>query len=195
MVVGITGSIACGKSLVSNYLKSKNYPIIDSDVISHNVLLLEDVKKQLIQTFGNNILTIDNEINRKELGSIIFNDINQKQKLQDIVFPYILDEIKRKINSYSGLIFLDAPLLIEYDILYLVDKVIVVSLDLNKQIERLMNRDNITKEYALKKINSVLSSKEKEKYADYIIDNNNDIKNTYNQIDNILKKLGELYEN
>ena len=114
--------------------------------------------------------------------------------MQEIVFPYILDEINKQIKENEGLIFLDAPLLIEYNLLYLVDKVIVVKADLNTQINRLMSRDNITKEYALKKIQSALSSEEKEKYADYIIDNNYSIDDTYKQVENILKKLGEKYE-
>lgn len=195
MVVGITGSIASGKSLVSNYLKSKNYPVVDSDKISHEVLLLKEVKTELINVFGSEILNDENEINRKALGYIIFNDLEKQKQLQNIVVPYIIDEIKKQINSYTGLVFLDAPLLIEYDLLYLVNKVIVVSVDLDIQIQRLMKRDNITKEYALKKINSALSREEKEKYADYIVNNNKDINNTYNQVEYILQKLGDLYEN
>lgn len=195
MVVGITGSIASGKSLVSNYLKSKNYPVVDSDKISHEVLLLKEVKTELINVFGSEILNDEKEINRKALGYIIFNDLEKQKQLQNIVVPYIIDEIKNQINSYTGLVFLDAPLLIEYDLLYLVNKVIVVSVDLDIQIQRLMKRDNITKEYALKKINSALSREEKEKYADYIVNNNKDINNTYNQVEDILQKLGDLYEN
>ena len=195
MVVGITGSIASGKSLVSNYLKSKNYPVVDSDKISHEVLFLKEVKTELINVFGSEILNDEKEINRKALGYIIFNDLEKQKQLQNIVVPYIIDEIKKQINSYTGLVFLDAPLLIEYDLLYLVNKVIVVSVDLDIQIQRLMKRDNITKEYALKKINSALSREEKEKYADYIVNNNKDINNTYNQVEDILQKLGDLYEN
>ena len=194
MVVGITGSIACGKSLVSNYLKSKNYSVIDSDLISHDVLLLKEVKDKLISLFGKNILN-NNEIDRKELGKIIFNNLESKNKLQDTVLSYIVEEIKTQIKHSSGLVFLDAPLLIEYNLLYLVNKVIVVTVDLETQIQRLISRDNITIDYAYKKINSVLSSKEKEKFADYIIDNNNSINETYKQIDDILKKLGETNEN
>lgn len=194
MVIGLTGSIACGKSLVSSYLKNKGYKIIDSDLISHDVLLLNEVKEKLVNIFSNEILDDNKEINRKVLGGIIFNNIDKKNLLQETVLPYILDEIKKQIDESEGLIFLDAPLLIEYNLLYLVDKVIVVKVNLDIQINRLIARDNITKEYALKKINSVLSSEEKEKYADYIIDNNYAIEDTYNQIENILQMLGEKYE-
>lgn len=194
MVIGLTGSIACGKSLVSSYLKNKGYKIIDSDLISHDVLLLNEVKEKLVIIFSNEILDDNKEINRKVLGNIIFNNCEKKKKLQDTVLPYILNEINKQIKEGNGLIFLDAPLLIEYNLLYLVDKVIVVKVNLDIQINRLVTRDNITKEFALKKINSVLSSEEKEKYADFIIDNNYSVENTYTQIEIILKKLGEEYE-
>lgn len=188
MVVGITGSIASGKSLVTTYLINKGYKVIDSDKISHEVLFINEVKQRLINQFGSTIIT-NNEINRKELGFIVFNDNNKKEKLQNIVFPYILEEIKKQISNNKGLIFLDAPLLIEYNIMYLVDKIIVVKANKEVQVKRLMDRDNIFYEYAIKKIESQLPIEEKEKYADYIIDNSSDINNTYNQIENILKQM------
>ena len=191
MVVGITGSIASGKSLVTTYLINKGYKVIDSDKISHEVLFINEVKQRLINQFGSTIIT-NNEINRKELGFIVFNDNNKKEQLQNIVFPYILEEIKKQISKNKGLIFLDAPLLIEYNIMYLVDKIIVVKANKEVQIKRLMDRDNISYEYAIKKIESQLPIEEKEKYANYIIDNSSDINNTYNQIENILKQMEDL---
>lgn len=192
MIIGLTGSIASGKSLVTNYLLENNYKVIDSDKISHEVLLLEDVKQKLIDYFGYNIIK-DNKIDRKQLGSIIFNNKEKKELLQSIVFPHILNEINNQIKIYKSeeILFLDAPLLIEYNLLYLVDKVIVVNIDRDIQIERLMKRDNIDYDYAVSKINSQLSLEEKIKHADFIVDNNLSIDNTINQIKNILKQLEE----
>ena len=192
MVIGITGNIASGKSLVTNYLLNKNYKVIDSDKISHDVLLLDEVKEKLINSFSLEIIT-NEQIDRKKLGSIVFNNKDKKELLQSIVFPYILKEINNQINSYKDgnikLIFLDAPLLIEYNIMYLVDKIILVKTNKDIQIQRLMARDNISYEYAIKKINSQLPVEEKEKYANYIINNDLDINYAYNQIENILKQL------
>lgn len=190
MIIGITGSIASGKSLVTNYLLNSGYKVIDSDKISHDVLFIEEVKQKLINSFDYSIIE-NNQINRKHLGQIIFNNKEKKELLQSIVFPYIIKEINNQIekNKDEHLLFLDAPLLIEYNLLYLVDKVIVVNIDKNIQIERLMKRDNIDYDYANNKINSQLSLGEKIKYADYIISNNLDINNTINQIKNILKQL------
>lgn len=188
MVVGLTGSIASGKTLVTNYLKKLNYQVIDSDEISHNVLFIDDVKKEVVNTFGEQVL-INNVIDRKILGNIIFNDSNKKTLLESIMFPYIVSEIKKQLSLLSGIVFLDAPLLLEYNLEYLVDKIIVIKVEEDIQIKRLMERDNITKEFAIKKIKSQLPSSEKEKYANYIIDNSYDINNTYNQVDEILKQL------
>ena len=190
MVIGITGSIASGKSLVSNYLKQKKYNVNDSDKISHEVLLKEEVIKQITICFGSEVLN-NSKIDRKKLGNIIFNDANKKEQLQNIVFPFILAEIKNQISAHEGIIFLDAPLLFEYNIEYLVNKIIVVDVDRKTQIERLTKRDNISKEYALSKINSQLPLEIKKQKADFIIDNNKDENETLKQVDNILKLLEE----
>lgn len=188
MVVGLTGSIASGKSLVTNYLRKLNYQVIDSDVISHNILFLDDVKKEIVNSFGKEVL-VDNNIDRKILGNIVFNDINKKSLLESIMLPFIVSEIKKQLSQTDEILFLDAPLLIEYNLQYLVDKIIVIKVDEDIQLKRLMERDNITKEYAIKKIESQLPSIEKLKYANFIIDNSDDINSTYNQVDKILKQL------
>lgn len=188
MVVGLTGSIASGKSLVTNYLRKLNYQVIDSDVISHNILFLDDVKKEIVNAFGKEVL-VDNNIDRKILGNIVFNDINKKSLLESIMLPFIVSEIKKQLSQTDEILFLDAPLLIEYNLQYLVDKIIVIKVDEDIQLKRLMERDNITKEYAIKKIESQLPSNEKLKYANFIIDNSHDINSTYNQVDKILKQL------
>lgn len=188
MVIGITGSIACGKSTVTSYLIEKKYNVIDSDEISHFVLTIDSIKERLKQLFGEQII-VNNSVDRKILGNIIFNDINKKEQLQNIVFPEILSIIKQKINEYSGMIFLDAPLLFEYKMEYLTDKIIVVNVSKEEQIKRLMIRDNIDKDYAIKKINSQFPIEKKLSKANYIIDNNESRENTYYQIEQILKIL------
>lgn len=188
MIVGITGSIASGKSLVTKYLINKGYQIIDCDKISHSVLELDEAKNQVVLAFGNNIIN-NGKIDRKALGSLIFNDKDKKELLQSIVFPFIINEIKKQLSLLNGLIFLDAPLLIEYNLQYLVDKIIVIKTEKEIQLQRLMDRDKINKDYAIAKINSQLPIEEKEKYANYIVDNSLDIEKTHKQIDIILKQL------
>ena len=102
MVVGITGSIASGKTLVTTYLLNKGYQIIDCDKISHMVLELEEAKNQVVKAFGECIIN-NGIIDRKALGSLIFNDKNKKELLQSIVFPFILKEIERQLSLLKGL--------------------------------------------------------------------------------------------
>lgn len=190
MVIGITGGIACGKSLVTSYLLNKKYNIIDCDEISHYVLTIDFIKKELRKIFGDEIF-INDEVNRKKLGKIIFNDSKKNEYLQAIVFPQIFTIINKKISESKGIVFLDAPLLFEYNIEFLADKIIVVKTTKEEQIKRLMNRDNIDREYAIKKINSQMSIEEKIKKANYIIDNSNSVEDTYMQIKQILEILEE----
>lgn len=188
MVIGITGSIATGKSLVTNYLIEHHYKVIDCDLISHQVLELDIVLNEISKHFPSVIQ--DNKVNRQALGYIIFHDPLKKKELEKIVMPYIVAEIKKQITN-DALIFLDAPTLLENGLLYLVDKLIVVKVEQEIQIQRLMARDNITKQYAIKKIASQWPLEKKLTYANYVIDNSYSIEKTYEQIHNILCKIKE----
>lgn len=188
MVIGITGSIASGKSLVTEYLRNKNYKVVDCDLITHDVLEKEEVKKEINIKFPN---VLNNDmIDRKLLGAIIFNDEKQKKVLENIVMPYIVNEIKKQISN-EKLIFLDAPTLLENNLQYLVDKLIVVKTSKETQINRLMARDNISRDYALKKINSQWPVERKIKFANYVIDNDKEAQDTYKQIETILNCFKE----
>lgn len=194
MIIGITGGIASGKSLVTSYLLNNNYQVIDCDQIAHNVLKNKNVKDELKNEFGEQIF-INDEVNRKELGKIVFSSKEKNEQLQLIVYPYILNSIIEEINQLEGMIFLDAPLLFEYQLQNIVDKIIVVKVSDEIQIKRLMERDNISKAYALNKINSQLPMKLKEKKADYVINNNYDVETTYYQLKKILELLEGKNEN
>ena len=164
MIIGITGSIACGKSLVSNYLQEKGYTIIDADKIGHTALENDEVKKQLVNKFG---------------------------KLNNIIHPQIRKNISEQIQVHKNekLVFVDVPLLFEAKFDDLVEKIIVISLDEKIQLERLMNRNSLSKEEALQRIKSQIPVREKEKLGDYVVDNSFTQENTYNQVDRILEKL------
>lgn len=188
MVIGITGSIASGKSLVTAYLKNKNYKVIDCDLITHEVLEKEEVKEKINSSFPN-VIT-DNKIDRNKLGTIVFNNEEKKKLLESIVMPFIVNEIEKQIKQ-NELIFLDAPTLLENNLQYLVDKLIVVKTSKEVQLKRLMIRDNISQEYALKKINSQWPIEKKLKFADFVIDNDNTESDTYKQIETILNCFKE----
>ena len=189
MIIGITGSIACGKSLVSNYLQEKGYTIIDADKIGH-MALENDEKKQLVNKFGKSILK-DNEVNRVTLGKLVFENNENLKELNNIIHPQIRKNISEQLQVHKNekLVFVDVPLLFEAKFDDLVEKIIVISLDEKIQLERLMNRNSLSKEEALQRIKSQIPVREKEKLGDYVVDNSFTQENTYNQVDRILEKL------
>ena len=190
MIIGITGSIACGKSLVSNYLQEKGYTIIDADKIGHTALENDEVKKQLVNKFGKSILK-DNEVNRVTLGKLVFENNENLKELNNIIHPQIRKNISEQIQVHKNekLVFVDVPLLFEAKFDDLVEKIIVISLDEKIQLERLMNRNSLSKEEALQRIKSQIPVREKEKLGDYVVDNSFTQENTYKQVDRILEKL------
>ena len=194
MIIGITGSIACGKSTVSNYLKSKGYIVIDADRIGHEALDDDYVKEKLIVAFGNEILE-DNKINRQKLGELVFGNSSNLNVLNSIIHPEIRKKILEKIdkNKDKELIFIDVALLFEAKFDDLVDKIIVVYVDENTQLTRLMKRNSISKKEALSRIVSQMSPIEKAKLGDYTVNNNLDVINTYEQVDKVLSELKKGY--
>ena len=190
MIIGITGSIACGKSLVSNYLQEKGYTVIDADKIGHEALDDDYVKEKLILAFGNEILE-DNKINRQKLGELVFGNSSNLNVLNSIIHPEIRKKILEKIdkNNDKELIFIDVALLFEAKFDDLVDKIIVVYVDKNTQLTRLMKRNSISKKEALSRIVSQMSPIEKAKLGDYTVNNNLDVINTYEQVDKVLSEL------
>lgn len=188
MIVGITGSIATGKSIVTNYLKSLGYPIIDSDEIAHRQLDDPVIIREIVEKFGEEIL-IESKVDRLKLGKIIFRNPKSRETLNQIIHPGVISEIKTFYSSHHGLIFVDIPLLFEAKLESLVDKTIVVYTSMETQLKRLMLRDNINEEYAKMKIASQFDIEEKKKKADFLINNEGDILNTYLQVEEILRRL------
>lgn len=190
MNIGITGSIACGKSTVSDYLKEKGYTIIDADKLGHVALTSEDVKRRLSETFGANIL-VNNEISREVLGKLVFGNDNNLKKLNNIIHPKIKELILKLQEEHENedLVFLDIALLYEANFVDLVEKVAVVYVDEDIQLKRLMTRNSLSKGEALKRIESQMSPQEKASLGDFVINNSYRKEDTFQQIDEILEKL------
>lgn len=188
--IGITGSIACGKSTVSNYLKEKGYTIIDADKLGHIALTSDEVKEKLKKSFGYIILE-NNEISREKLGKLVFGNNENLKVLNSIVHPYIRKIILQLQEKHRDerLVFLDIALLFEAGFEDLVEKIIVVHVDEKIQLARLMSRNALSKEQAMFRIESQMSSNDKSKLGNYVINNSNTKEETYRQIDLILDEL------
>ena len=190
MIIGITGSIACGKSTVSDYLIAKGYTIIDADKLGHVALTSDDVKRKLAEKFGDEILE-NNEISREKLGKLVFGNDNNLKILNSIIHPKIKELILKLQEEHKDedLVFLDIALLYEANFVDLVEKVAVVYVDEDVQLERLMMRNSLSKEEAIKRIESQMSPREKASLGDFVINNSYSKEDTFQQIDEILEKL------
>ena len=191
-VIGITGSIACGKSFVSKTLNDKRYHLIDTDLISHNLTadntkVNDDLASYFPEAVSNGFL------NRKKLGQIIFNDAKRRSKLNEILHPLIFKETKEAIDKNDGIIFVDVPLMFEAHFDVLCDKIICVYTEKSSQLDRLMKRDNISASEALKKIESQMPIEEKIKKSDFILKSEEDFTDTKKNIMDILAKIKEEY--
>ena len=191
MIIGLTGSIASGKSTVSNMLKSLGYPVIDADLVARVVVEKGTETLQAIQlAFGDEILTEDGSLNREKLGSIIFHSPAKRKQLNDIIHPAIRAEMLRQkeelIQAGHQTIIMDIPLLFESKLQSFVDKIIVVTVTEELQLQRLMKRNNYTLEEAKARIHSQLPLSIKEKGADAVIYNNGPFQSTEEQLKKIM---------
>lgn len=192
-IIGLTGSIATGKSSVSKYIKEKGFKVIDADLKARDAVKEREVIESLKEKFGEDIYN-GKELDRDKLGKIIFSDENKRNILNSIMFPVIYKMINKEIEESEGTIFVDIPLLFEneeinkkYKLFF--DEIWLVYSDFKTQVERLMKRDGIDRNYAIEKISSQISVEEKKKKSDVIIENSGDISKTYEQVDELVKGL------
>lgn len=193
LVIGLTGSIATGKTTISNMFQQLNIPVIDADQIARDVVQPgETALKKIADVFGQSILHEDGSLNRQALGDIVFNDKEKLETLNNIIHPAIRKEMTRQKESYIKkdvpCVVLDIPLLFENKLEYLVNKIIVVYVNEQVQLERLMARDKSTKEDALSRIKSQISIEKKKDKADAVINNNDTIEHSFHQLKDILNK-------
>ena len=195
LLVGLTGGIATGKSLVSEILRGLGTYIIDADKIAREwVEPQKPAWLEIVEIFGKDIVNKDRTINRKRLGEIVFNDPLKKRKLEEIVHPRVIEEESRMVKEYlkikpDGIVIIDAALLIEAGSHKRVDKLIVVYADKETQTKRLMERDGLSRPDAEKRIASQMPLDEKVKMADFVIDNSKSIEGTQRQTIDIFNKL------
>eukprot|EP01060_Flectonema_neradi_P027114 TRINITY_DN3674_c0_g1_i2.p1 TRINITY_DN3674_c0_g1~~TRINITY_DN3674_c0_g1_i2.p1 ORF type:complete len:232 (+),score=27.01 TRINITY_DN3674_c0_g1_i2:64-759(+) len=194
-IVGLTGGIACGKSTTSKIFKQEGAVVIDADVASHTVMAKGTrCSDKIIAHFGNDILAADGSIDREKLGEIVFNDREKRKRLMSFTNMPIFIEICRQIisNYFSGtdLLILDIPLLFETKVFaYFCEATVVVDVTLESQIQRLMSRNEYTKEQAISRINSQMSRETRNSLATYVCDNNSDISTTAANLRNIISKI------
>ncbi len=195
LLVGLTGGIASGKSLVARVFKDLGARLIDADRIVHELLETNrETQEDVVGHFGSSILSPDGSIDRRKLGELVFDDEEKRAWLNNCLHPKVFDAFQSQIRQMLGrppdtVVILDAALLIETAYHRKMDRVVVVYAEPEQQIDRLMKRDNFTREQALVRIRSQMPLAEKRGHADYVIDNTGARERTERQAREVYSKL------
>ncbi len=197
ILIGLTGGIASGKSTVIQYLRYQGYPVIDADKLGHKVLEPGNQGyKKVVDKFGEGILNKDKTVNRLILGGIVFSDPNKLQVLNEISHPIIAEMVMKEFKSISsmdqtGIVFLEAALLIEANWYNMCQHIWVVTLEKAEASRRLQKRDGLSESEAISRLESQLTAKEKIAYADVVLRNDGSRKDLLSQTQHALENLRE----
>lgn len=193
-IIGITGPTGAGKGLLCKALEKRNIPCIDADAVYHSLLISPSAcLDALRKSFGNGVFTEDGALDRNALGAVVFNDAEKLQLLNDTVLSFVLDEIRTMIADLEGKGFqtvaVDAPTLIESGFNEECDAVISVLAPPPLRLERIINRDGISKEKAETRIKAQKADCFYEKNSDYVITNDASPKEFEEKIEKLLSSL------
>lgn len=191
-VIGITGGIASGKSTVSDYIRSKGYPVLDADIYARKVVEPgSEGLKEIVEAFGEVALNEDGTMNRQYVGSLIFNDKEKRDILNGITHPKIRQMMNDERDFYlkTTHVFQDIPLLFENGLEDQMDEIIVVYVERDVQTERLMSRNELSESEAISRIDSQMSLEDKKARATVVFDNTETRETLYKQIDEFLSTL------
>jgi dephospho-CoA kinase len=198
LVAAVTGSIACGKTTISEMLEEMGAPLIDFDRIARQVVEPgTQGLEQIVAYFGKQVLCEDQTLDRKKLSKIVFKDMEKRKKLESFTHPAIYDAFFKQVNRIgeqnpNAIIQVAIPLLIELNLQFLFDQIIVVYLSPEQQVQRLVKRDGISIQEASTIIESQQPIDDKVKFANFVIRNDGTLDETRRQVVavwNVLKKL------
>ncbi len=194
MVLGLTGGIASGKTTVAQAFQAMGAVVVSADLLAREVVQPgANVLQQIAVHFGRKVLREDGTLNRQLLGDIIFNDPQARLALNKITHPAIAELAGKRLREAeqagASLVVYDAPLLFEAGADRQVDKVLVVKVDAEIQLARLMARDGIDRQQALARIESQMSQGEKIARADFVVDNSGSPQETLDQVRSLVERL------
>jgi dephospho-CoA kinase len=200
VLLGVTGGIASGKSTVARLLEDLGARIIDFDLLSRFVVEPEKPAwKDVVAFFGEQVLNQDRTLERKKISAIVFRDAEKRKKLEGFIHPRIYEEFAKRVKDITqqdpqAIIQVVVPLLIEANLQRLFHKILVAYVPEAIQIQRLMERDRISRKMAQKILSAQLSIEEKRTYADYLVDNSGTLENTKKQVQEVWQNLRQYQE-
>ena len=190
-IIGITGGIASGKSTVTNFLRQQGFEVVDADALVHQLQKPGGRLYQiLVEYFGEKILLENGELNRPLLASLIFSNPEEQRwskETQGQIIREELGSLRDKFSETEELFFMDIPLLFEQDYASWFDETWLVYVSRDTQLDRLMNRDQLSKELAETRLASQWPLEEKKKFATYILDNNGSREQLLSQVVTLLE--------
>lgn len=191
--LAIVGNIAAGKTAVEGFFREKGYDVLDADKIGHEVLCTH--ADEIIKAFEGEDISNDGIIDRRKLAAVVFSSYHARKKLENIVHPVIRKRLEEyfQTNADEKVILVAIPLLFEAKMEDLFDKIIFVFADDETRLERLMARNNLTKEDAMKRINSQMSQFMKLEESDYVFHNNGTLENLKNHVSDFCQKILEAH--
>lgn len=175
MVIGVTGNSGSGKSEISKILSNKiNAKIIDADkVVKELYTPGREYYNKILELFGNKILEKNNKLNRNKIAEIIYNNESEREKLNNLTYKYVVDEIKKRVKKEKNInIIIDAPLLFESKLDEICDITVAVLAEKSLKINRICTRDNIEQKIAISRLAIQKEDSYYQKKADYIVTNN-----------------------
>lgn len=185
-LIGLTGGIGTGKSTVSNYLADRYaLPVLDADIYAREAVAQgSQILPAIFQRYGDRVKLPNGELNRAALGDIVFNNPQEKQWLEARIHPFVRDRFAQELQQLkSNIVVLSIPLLFEANLMGLVTEIWVVSCDRSLQISRLQQRNGLTPQQAVARINSQMPLAQKEALADLVLTNDAGLAELYAQVD------------
>jgi dephospho-CoA kinase len=189
-LIGITGGIATGKTTVSRYLfDTYHLPILDADLYAREAVNPNSpILNEIFNRYGSRVKLPDGSLNRKQLGEIIFHDLEEKRWLESQIHPYVRNCFQRELQRLkANTIVLVIPLLFEAHMTDLVTEIWLVYCSVDEQMRRLIERDKLTQDQAIARLQSQLPIEKKVAMADVVLDNSSTRENLFRQIDKALK--------
>ncbi|ACN16264.1 CoaE [Desulforapulum autotrophicum HRM2] len=198
MLLGVTGGIGSGKTTVANMLGAKGARIVDFDLLARKVVEPGTGGfDNIVGYFGTQVVAEDGTLDRKRLSKIVFNDVEKRKKLEAFTHPAIFKAFFTRVKAISAaepdsVILVVIPLLVELNLQYLFDRLMVVYVPRDVQIRRLARRDNITADEAAVILKAQIPIDEKLKFADFVVDNAGTLEETREQVEGLWKALNKV---
>ncbi len=193
LLIGLTGNIGSGKSMAAAWFTQHGIPVISTDILGHEALLKPDVRDQLVESFGDEILDEHGAIDRQKLGRYVFGNRDRLKILSGIVHPEIRRELSSRIDRMQDeTVIIEIPLLFESKLEPCVDYILLIYADEQTRLQRLKKRDNLHEEDILRRIRSQTNIDKKITLSDLAIENSSSSEDFFEKLEGFLERIGEI---